>query len=258
MLKYMIILTISIVSIFSGCASKNKNSFIEKDLHYSIRVNDIRLVNELIDNTNLNKKDEYGYTALHLAARFNQFDIARTLISKGADVNTYDNYFDTPLLDSARKGYSHISELLICNGAKVNIKDEKGISAYEYAIKASDIRTAKLISSKNIQQRCLGKVVTPKKIPNVQFYNQISIDDYNVLTTNTPTVCGDIHDKDVQRVQVSFDSGESAIEANILEKRWCAKVEEKLLDGYYRVDAISVNSLNEKGLVSDELEINTK
>ncbi|RXK05091.1 ankyrin repeat domain-containing protein [Halarcobacter bivalviorum] len=258
MSKYIFIVSIFIIGIFTGCTSKNGNYDVSmnKNLHYAIRVNDIRLVNELIENNaDLEEKDEYGYTPLHLAARFNHYDIAKMLITKGADVNSFDNYFDTPLLDSTRNGYAFISELLICNGAKVNIKDEKGISAYEYAVKATDMRTAKLLSSKNIQAQCVGKVVTPKKPTNVQFYNQISIDEYGILTDNKPNICGDVFDTDVQRIQISFDSGESIIEANILGKRWCAQVQEKLLNGYYRVDAISVNSMNEKGLVSEELEI---
>ncbi|RXJ89407.1 hypothetical protein CRV01_07955 [Arcobacter sp. CECT 8983] len=244
-----------ILSVFAGCATKNTGSPVEKDLHYAVRVNDMMLLNELLNKENIDTKDEYGYTPLHIAARFNHFDIAKVLISKGAQINTKDNYFDTPLIDSVKKGYTFMSELLICNGAKINAKDEKGVSVYEYARELNDNRTAKLLSSKNIQQECIGKVITPKKTTNTQFYNQISIDEYGILTDNTPNICGDIYDEDVRRIQISFDSGESVIEANILGKRWCAQVEEKLLNGYYRVDAISVNSINEKGLTSEELEI---
>ncbi|NVJ54331.1 MAG: ankyrin repeat domain-containing protein [Campylobacteraceae bacterium] len=244
-----------ILSVFAGCASKNTGLPVEKDLHYAVRVNDMMLLNELISKEDINAKDEFGYTPLHIAARFNHFDIAKVLISKGADINTKDNYFDTPLIDSVKKGYTFMSELLICNGAKINAKDEKGVTVYEYARQLNDNRTAKLLSSKNIQQRCVGKIITPKKLTTTQFYNQISIDEYKVLTDNTPKICGDVHDEDVRRIQISFDSGESVVEANILGKRWCAQVEEKLLNGYYRVDAISVNSINEKGLTSEELEI---
>ncbi len=252
--KYFFSLVFILV-VFSGCATKNTASLVEKDLHYAVRVNDMMLLNELISEENIDKKDEYGYTPLHIAARFNHFDMAKVLVSKGAQINTQDNYFDTPLIDSVKKGHTFMSELLICNGAKVNAKDEKGVSVYEYARQLNDNRTAKLLSSKNIQQRCIGKVITPKKPKSTQFYNQISIDEYDVLTDNTPNICGDVHDEDVRRIQISFDSGESVVEANILGKRWCAQVEEKLLNGYYRVDAISVNSINEKGLTSEELEI---
>jgi len=252
--KYFFSLVFILV-VFSGCATKNTGSLVEKDLHYAVRVNDMMLLNELISEENIDKKDEYGYTPLHIAARFNHFDMAKILVSKGAQINTQDNYFDTPLIDSVKKGHTFMSELLICNGAKVNAKDEKGVSVYEYARQLNDNRTAKLLSSKNIQQRCIGKVITPKKPKSTQFYNQISIDEYGVLTDNTPRICGDVHDEDVRRIQISFDSGESVVEANILGKRWCAQVEDKLLNGYYRVDAISVNSINEKGLTSEELEI---
>lgn len=254
------ILSLAIIMLlFSACAKNNQNSELEfeKDLHYAVRVNNMILVRELINENNINSKDEYGYTALHLAAKFNHVDIARLLISKGAKVQTLDKHFDTPLIDSTKNANSFISELLVCNGAKVNVKDEKGISAYDYAIKANDVKIAKLISSKNIQEKCIGKVITPNKPANAQFYNQISIDKYGVINTNTPNICGDIHDEDVRRVQISVDSGETVFEANIIEKRWCAQVTKKLLDGTYRVDAISINSINERGLSSEDIQIKT-
>lgn len=254
-MKRYILSFIFLLIAFSGCASKNTEITIQKDLHYAVRVNDMVLVNKLINVSDLEKKDEYGYTPLHIASKFNHFDIAKLLISKGAEVNTLDKYFDTPLLDSVKKGYTLMSELLVCNGAKVKAKDERGVSVYEHALKSNDTRTAKLLSSKNIQQRCLGKVITPKKVSTSQFYNQISIDEYDILKTNKPTICGNVHDQDVKRVQISFDSGETVFEANINGKRWCAKVDKELINGYYRVDAISVNSINEKGLTSEELEI---
>lgn len=246
--------------LFSSCAKNNQNheNEFKKDLHYAVRVNNMVLVRELINDDNLNSKDEYGYTPLHLAAKFNHVDIARLLVSKGANVQTLDKHFDTPLIDSTRNSNSFISELLICNGAKVNVKDEKGVSAYDYAIKANDVQIAKLISSKNIQEKCIGKVITPNKPANTQFYNQISIDKYGIINDNTPNICGDIHDEDVRRVQISFDSGQTVFEANITNKRWCAQVTKELLDGTYRVDAISINSVNERGLSSEELEIKTK
>lgn len=259
MKKYIFSLAF-IILLFAGCSKNNQNieTTLNKDLHYAVRVNNIILARELVEKVDINKKDEYGYTPLHLAAKFNHIDIAKILISKGAEVQTQDKYFDTPLIDSTREGYSFMSELLICNGAKVNVKDEKGTTAYAYAIKANDLRTAKLISSRNIQEKCIGKVITPNKPSNTQFYNQISIDKYEVLKDNTPMICGDIHDEDVRRIQISFDSGETAIEANIQGKRWCAQVGNELFDGYYRVDAISVNSINERGLTSEDLEIKAK
>ena len=255
--KFFYSLVLFIVLFLSACSVKNQdfNGVIKKDLHYAVRVNDLQLVNQILDDTNINKKDEYGYTPLHIAAKFNHFDIAKTLIIKGALINTYDNHFESPLIDSVKKGNMMMSELLICNGAKVNDKDKNGTTLYELSKKLNDNRVAKLISSKNIQQRCIGKVITPNKPTNTQFYNQISIDDYGVINDNTPTICGDIYDEDVRRIQISFDSGESVIEGEIMGKRWCAQVKDRLLNGYYRVDAISVNSLNERGFTFEELQI---
>lgn len=256
MKKYFFSL-VFIALVFTACAPKNNTEFKQnKDLHYAVRVNDMMLVNEFIKNkTNLDKKDEYGYTPLHIAAKFNHFDIARVLIQNGAKVDTKDKYFDTPLIDSTRSGFTFMSELLVCNGAQINSVDKNNMSAYDYSLKSNDIRTAKLLRSKSIQEKCIGKVITPNEAPKIKFYRQISIDSYGVIENNKPKICGDIHDLDVQRVQISFDSGESVIEGNIEGNRWCAQVEKELLNGTYRVDALSINSKYKKSLASEDLEI---
>lgn len=55
-MKRYILSFIFLLIAFSGCASKNTEITIQKDLHYAVRVNDMVLVNKLINVSDLEKK----------------------------------------------------------------------------------------------------------------------------------------------------------------------------------------------------------
>jgi len=59
-----------------------------------------------------NTLDKYGHTALHAAVLLGQLELARHLLSKGADVNARDGDSRTPLMISASAGsFDHFSGL---------------------------------------------------------------------------------------------------------------------------------------------------
>ena len=66
--------------------------------------------------------DRYKFTPLLIAAQYNQMEIAKLLIDKGANVNVKDADGDTPLKSAAYAGHKEIVELLIAYGADVNLK----------------------------------------------------------------------------------------------------------------------------------------
>lgn len=244
------ITTLSII-IFSGCAKEKKQLNLsaitisnEKDklssttLHEAVRVNDLDLVKAFIEKkVDLNKKDKYGYTPLHLAAIFNHYKIARELILNNALIDTQDKFLDSPLIDSTKKGYTKISKLLICNGANINISDKNGFKPLDYALKVNDITVAKLIKSNNKKAQCLGYTIKEKISPSL-----ITIDNYEIVKTNKPEICGDILDLDVRQVQITLDKGKTAIEAEINNKKWCAKIENELQKGTYNIWVMAINS----------------
>jgi len=71
---------------------------------------------------------EDGFTPLGLACYFGQFEVARYLVLKGANVNLpSNNGFNVfPIHSAAAGGYTDILRMLIENGAVVNVKQQAG------------------------------------------------------------------------------------------------------------------------------------
>lgn len=69
----------------------------------------------------VNRKDQnYGSTALHLAARRGLMGAVKKLIEAEADVNAQDDYGDTPLHDACWKGQAGIVSLLLEHDATID------------------------------------------------------------------------------------------------------------------------------------------
>ena len=62
-----------------------------------------------------------GWTALHVASRFNRTDVIKHLLHEGADVNKQDRFKYTPLHLAAENRKTEAVRILIKNGADVNL-----------------------------------------------------------------------------------------------------------------------------------------
>lgn len=76
----------------------------------------------------VNEYAEDGFTPLGLACYFGQFEVARCLVLKGADVNLpSNNGFNVfPIHSAAAGNYTDIARMLVENGARVNVKQQAG------------------------------------------------------------------------------------------------------------------------------------
>ena len=76
----------------------------------------------------VNEYADDGFTPLGLACYFGQFEVARYLVLKGADVNLPSNngFHVFPIHSAAAGDYTDITRMLIDNGAKVNVKQQAG------------------------------------------------------------------------------------------------------------------------------------
>ena len=77
-------------------------------------------------NWSENRRSMLGYTALHLATRFNAVRVAELLIAHRADVNARTENGGTPLHVAAFGNAAQIAELLIAHRADVNARSEFG------------------------------------------------------------------------------------------------------------------------------------
>jgi ankyrin repeat protein len=84
---------------------------------------------------------EDGFTSLGLACYFGQYEIARYLVLKGADVNLPSNngFSVYPLHSAAAGNYTQIARMLIENDAQVNVKQQAGATALHSAAQNGNI-----------------------------------------------------------------------------------------------------------------------
>jgi len=81
----------------------------------------------------INFKEPNGYTALAIAATYNQLDVVKMLIEKGADINQPNNWKDTAMHRAAEAGYHEMVHLLLDHGADPMAEDWRGKRAIDYA-----------------------------------------------------------------------------------------------------------------------------
>jgi ankyrin repeat protein len=75
------------------------------------------------------KDDNWGETPLHIVAEKGDIELAKLLISKGADVNAGTITGTTPLYYATRKGNIEIVKFLVSKGANVNDRDALSVAA---------------------------------------------------------------------------------------------------------------------------------
>ncbi|MHB9147981.1 MAG: ankyrin repeat domain-containing protein [Candidatus Amoebophilus sp.] len=98
-----------------------KNKYNQTLLHLATSHNQsekIKLL--LLLEIDINAKCVNGWSALQLAALHGHMEIVRLLIEHGADVNSKDNKDFTPLYIAVVEGHVQLAKLLIAHGANIN------------------------------------------------------------------------------------------------------------------------------------------
>ncbi|WP_103667962.1 ankyrin repeat domain-containing protein [Pseudanabaena sp. BC1403] len=108
----------------------------------------IKEVRSLISQaTDVNVRDEYGWTPLLWAAMNGHTDVVRVLLVSGANPNTRNKYGWTPLMWAAGQGYGEIVRSLIASGARLNAQDRNGWTAIMWAWDGNHQETVAILRS---------------------------------------------------------------------------------------------------------------
>ena len=120
----------------------------------------------IVTEANVNAKNKGSDTALMYATAYNAADIARHLLSAGTDVNTQNKIGKTALMYAAGNNYADVAELLIVAGADKNVKDNEGKTALMIATDLDSDDVAEVLKAAGARQRTADcrVIIRPKKI----------------------------------------------------------------------------------------------
>lgn len=102
----------------------------------------------ILEGANINMLSENKTPLMH-AIEQNNPNILDILIMAGADINALNKQKKSPLFYCAKHGTVAIAKVLVDNGAKLDLKDGKGRTAMEYAIKNDNDKVAIFLKNCN-------------------------------------------------------------------------------------------------------------
>jgi len=119
------------------------------ELHKAARRGDLQRVKSLVEKgADVNTRDNDGETPLHEAASEGYLEVARFLVERGADVNAKDNHGLTPLHAAASEGYPEIAQLLVEKGANITVRDNDGLTPLHLAAVFGHLEVARFLVEK--------------------------------------------------------------------------------------------------------------
>lgn len=109
-------------------------------LHLAAGYNNFEVAEYLLENgADVNAQDKGGLIPLHNASSYGHLDIAALLIKHSTVVNATDKWGFTPLHEAAQKGRTQLCALLLAHGADPYMKNQEGQTPIELA-SAEDVK----------------------------------------------------------------------------------------------------------------------
>ena len=117
--------------------SQGRNS---TPLHLAAGYNNLEVAEFLLENgADVNAQDKGGLIPLHNASSYGHLDIAALLIRYSTVVNATDKWGFTPLHEAAQKGRTQLCALLLAHGADPSLKNQEGQTPLDLAT-AEDVK----------------------------------------------------------------------------------------------------------------------
>lgn len=112
------------------------NDLGKTPLFFAVTFDQMDVAKLLVDRgANINAKDITGLTPLHVAAFMGHKDMVVFLLEKGVPIESLDNFGDTPLHVAAYKDRPEVFELLLSRGANIAAKNNEGLLPLQLAEK---------------------------------------------------------------------------------------------------------------------------
>lgn len=109
-------------------------------LHLAAGYNNVEVAEFLLENgADVNAQDKGGLIPLHNASSYGHVDIAALLIKYHTCVNAVDRWGFTPLHEAAQKGRTQLCSLLLAHGADPTMKNQEGQTPLDLTT-ADDVR----------------------------------------------------------------------------------------------------------------------
>ena len=145
--------TENIIQIQKKPLSLEEQEMLNKRLSWAIESSHWKAVGELVkEGADINVRDEYGRTALILAAELGYSERVEALVGLGADINAKGKYGYTALMKAAEDGWlcsrAKIIRLLVSKGADLNAMSVNGETALAIATGRGYKWLAELLISK--------------------------------------------------------------------------------------------------------------
>jgi len=109
-------------------------------LHLAAGYNNLEVAEYLLEQgADVNAQDKGGLIPLHNASSYGHLDIAALLIRYSTIVNATDKWGFTPLHEATQKGRTQLCSLLLAHGADPNLKNQEGQTPLDLAT-ADDVK----------------------------------------------------------------------------------------------------------------------
>ncbi|XP_077567499.1 uncharacterized protein LOC144192261 [Stigmatopora nigra] len=180
-------------------------------------------------DANINAKNLKGLSPLMMAIRGNQTTMAEFLLKKGADVNILDKCQRSPLMIAAGNGNMDMVQILLKFQADFTLKDNKGLSAEDFALANDYHHCAQLISEHAAKRNLAPYLATPLQCEEIIKSEPESPQEIPDCWDRPSTSIDDMFKSDNTSLE-SLPEGKAEFQAEEFPQAKIASVKEEMAD----------------------------